>query len=327
MTLPSCSLAPGATGMDLVVTETARIADGVVRVRLSRADGADCAPYVPGAHLRIEVPVAGGEPVYRRYSLTGDGATAPYYEIAVLRCEGGVGSAWVHRLVPGGRVGALLDNAFPLQDAPGGHLLIAGGIGITPILSMARRLQREALPFELHYAGTHPDRMAFRDEVAQLGAACHLYDRSGGSLRDRLPYVLATPAPGRHVYVCGPASLIAAVVELAGRSGWPPEQVHFELFDGSLAQAGDAAFDVELRQSGQRITVKADQSLLGALLEVGVEPLYDCKRGECGMCLIPVLEGTPDHRDHYLSESGRARNDAICVCVSRASSPLLVLDL
>ncbi|WP_211165830.1 PDR/VanB family oxidoreductase [Azoarcus sp. TTM-91] len=313
--------------MELKVIEVARIAEDVMRVRLARADGSACAAFIPGAHLRLEIPPPGGqgEALYRRYSLTGDGEPAACYEIAVLRVEGGAGSGWIHQLVPGDRLRATVDNAFPLQPAAGGHLLIAGGIGITPMLGMARRLRREGRPFELHYGGSHPRRMAFRDEVAALGG--RLYHREAGSLRPALADILARPQPGRAVYVCGPAALIGAVVAQAARAGWPQGSVHFELFDGSLAQAGDTAFEVEVRSSGRRIPVRADQSLLGALLEAGVEPLHDCKRGECGMCLVGVLQGEPDHRDHYLSAVEAGRNDSLCVCVSRSRSALLVLDL
>ena len=313
--------------MKLVVTDVTLVAHDIVRIRLANPTGEPCDRYGAGAHLRVEVPCADGGNIYRRYSLTGEGDPAPCYEIAVLRVAGGAGSNWMHRLAVGDEVEASIDNAFELLPAPDGHLLIAGGIGITPILSMARRLTKDGAPFELHYAASGIQRMAFRDEVTGMGPGCHLYAGEGRTLRDCLPDILARASERRRVYVCGPLSLIEDVIDIAVKAGWAREQVHHELFDGCLAQQGDSDFEVRLRQSALTIPVRAEQSLLDALLEAGVEPLHDCKRGECGMCLTPVIEGIPDHRDHYLSESERARNDSICVCISRAKSPLLVLDL
>lgn len=306
--------------MKLIVNDTQIVAREVMRICLRPVDGGQTVFFEPGAHLKFRLPSG----MSRAYSLIGDGHPGLAYEIAVLRTEGGVGSAWMHSLARGDEVQAELGNAFALEPCDAGHVLIAGGIGITPILGMARRLSREGKPYALHYAGKNVERMAFREEVMALGGQC--YDTANGGLRPRLVGLLAGVAEC-DVYVCGPASLIDAVVAYGKQAGWPEGRVHYELFEGSLSQVGDQPFEVELRQSGLTLHVASDENVMTAMMAAGIEPLYDCKRGECGMCLTPVLEGVPDHRDHYLSSAERARNDVMCVCVSRSRTPILVLDV
>ncbi|MGF6767985.1 ferredoxin-NADP reductase [Paraburkholderia sp. GAS199] len=310
--------------MKLIVERNEVLADNVRLIALRAEDGALLPVFTPGAHLSFAIP---GTPLHREYSLTGSGEASHIYEVAVLARAGGVGSSWMHALQPGVPVDAELRNAFALEAAEGGHLLIAGGIGITPILSMARRLTRDGLPFALHYASKDPANSAFADEVAALGPHCTLHGGRPNALRAKLSDVLASPRAGARLYVCGPLAMINEVVEAARSAGWPDARVHVELFEGALAHPNDQPFDVELSLSGMTVHVDAGQTMLDALIAAGVEPLHDCKRGECGMCVTPVLEGEPDHRDRYLSKSERAANNAICVCVSRARSSVIVLEL
>lgn len=135
------------------------------------------------------------------------------------------------------------------------------------------------------------------------------------------------PVPGRHLHVCGPRGLVQAVVDTARAQGWADDHVHFELFAGALAQAGDAAFEVRTLRSGHVLTVPPGQSLLDVLIAAGLDPLYDCRQGDCGVCAVDVVEGVPDHRDHNLSPREKADGRTICTCVSRARTPQLVLDL
>ncbi|MFT4066360.1 PDR/VanB family oxidoreductase [Paraburkholderia sp.] len=310
--------------MKLIVEKNHALADGVRLIALRAEDGTLLPAFTPGAHLSFAIP---GTPLHREYSLTGDGDASATYEVAVLAREHGLGSSWMHALRPGDVVEAELRNAFALEAAEGGHLLIAGGIGITPILSMARRLTRDGLPFSLHYASRNAANAPFAGELAALGPHCTLHGGRPNSLRTKLGSVLADPHAGARLYVCGPRAMITAVVEAARSAGWAAERIHAELFEGTLAQPEDKPFDIELSLSGMTVHVEAGQTMLDALTAAGVEPLHDCKRGECGMCVTPVLAGEPDHRDRYLSAGERAANKSICVCVSRARSDVIVLEI
>jgi vanillate O-demethylase ferredoxin subunit len=168
--------------------------------------------------------------------------------------------------------------------------------------------------------------MAFAEEVAAIGGTLYF---DGGDPAKGVPLkdVLGAPRPGRHLYVCGPRGLIGAVLDCAGASGWPQDRLHYESFGGAVALSRDRPIRVELRASGRTLVVPAHQSILDALIDAGLDPLFDCKRGECGMCMTNVLGGTPDHRDHALTPREREQGKVICTCVSRALTPELVLDL
>ncbi|AZG08807.1 oxidoreductase [Pigmentiphaga sp. H8] len=315
--------------MKLLIQEVRTLTSEIRRFVLALPDAGPLPRYAPGAHIRVQVALPDGRIDLREYSLLGDGSDERRYEIAVLRCaDGRGGSAWMHAR----QAGDILDvlppaNHFALAGEAREHLLIAGGIGITPILSMARGLRRSGAAFELHYAARTAGHMALREEARATGASVHLYYDDAEPLRDALPGLLAQHRPGRHLYVCGPRALIAGVVSGAAASGWPASHVHYELFAGALSLGDDQPFDLVARASGTTVRVEAGQTMLDALLAAGIEPLYDCRRGECGMCVTSVAEGEPDHRDHYLSARERAAGDVVCVCVSRARTPVLVLDI
>jgi len=250
------------------------------------------------------------------------------YEIAVkLEPNGRGGSRRMHALRRGDRIRATLPkNDFPLQAGSQGVVLIAGGIGITPILSMARALAASSTRFQLHYACRTPEDAAFRDEVAQsCGAHAHLYFDHGDPSRGLpLAQVIGASGTDRHLYVCGPRPLIDAVIATARALLWPADHVHFELFGAPVTPSGERACRVELRRSGRTLDVAPGQSILDAMIAAGLDPLFDCRRGECGMCALRVLEGTPDHRDYALGDEERAHQ--MCVCVSRSHTETLVLD-
>lgn len=313
--------------MKLIVQTTDLVAEGVRRLRLAAADGHPLPPCGAGAHLKFTLPADAGGGA-REYSIVGRGAEGDCYEVAVLLdpCSRG-GSRAMHALAAGDVVDAEGPfNEFALSDNADSHVLIAGGIGITPILSMARELGAAGRPFELHYAAKSRRRMAFRDEVGALPGAVLYCSEEGADARMPIAAILADPAPARHVHVCGPRSLIADVVDTARRLGWTNEQIHFEAFNGAVALGGDQPIRLELRASGRTIMVQARESILDAMLAAGMDPLYDCRRGECGMCMTPVLDGVPDHRDHALTAAEKAGGKVICTCVSRARGADLVLD-
>lgn len=295
---------------------------------LVATDGAALPGWAAGAHIEVEVEPTSGKKAHRAYSLVMRADDEPGYEIAVQREDGGTGgSRYMHRLKPGDLVRAKPPtNHFVLASPASEHVLIAGGIGITPILSMARTLLLQAQAYELHYAARAPELMPYWVQVQALPESSLYFD--GGDPRQGVPLetVLARPSPQRHLYVCGPKGLIDAAIQIAQRLGWPASNVHYELFAGALSQAGDAAFDVECAQTGQVFVVPPGRSILDVLVEHGLDPLFDCRTGSCGVCVAPVLQGTPDHRDSTLTASEKSAGDRVCICVSRALSPRLVLD-
>ena len=197
-------------------------------------------------------------------------------------------------------------NDFQMASDASHSILIAGGIGITPILPMLRRLISAGASWEMHYAARARETMAYAEEVERLAgdrATLYFGGRAGDTPLD-IPALLSEPVEGGHIYVCGPVELIRAVRYTAVEKGWRPDQIHFESFGGG-AQTDDRPIKVELARSQMSVEVSSSQSILDALLEAGVWATYDCKRGECGMCMTPVIEGEPDHRDVFLTESDR----------------------
>ncbi|WP_432260495.1 PDR/VanB family oxidoreductase [Cupriavidus sp. TMH.W2] len=316
--------------LDLVVAQTTPLTAEVRQLILRAADGGALPAFSAGAHLAVCVqPHGTGSAAQRAYSLLNSTAQSGHYEIAVKHeAHGAGGSRFMHALAPGDRLRAgMPKNDFALHAAPHHAVLIAGGIGITPILSMARWLDRAGQPFQLHYAARTPRAMPYRDEAAALGSArATLYFDHGEPSRGMpLEQILGAPAAGRHVYVCGPRPLIDAVVSAARAYHWPAENVHLELFGNTVPQAGDQPCRVVLARSGITLEVPAAQSILDAMIGAGLDPMFDCRRGECGVCAQRVLRGEPDHRDYALSTGQHEVERLMCVCVSRARGEL-VLD-
>jgi vanillate O-demethylase ferredoxin subunit len=222
-------------------------------------------------------------------------------------------------------------NHFPLASGARRSLLLAGGIGITPILAMAEQLARDGADFELHYGARTPVRMAFRERLAAASFAsqvhCH-FDDGDPAQKLNLPALLAMPPTDLHLYVCGPKGFMDAVLNTARTQGWPEAQLHWEFFGGEVAVTdGDAPFEVQIASTGQVVVVPRDQPIVKALAHAGVAVQTACEQGVCGTCLTRVLGGTPDHRDAYLTPEEQATNDQLLPCCSRAKSARLVLDL
>ncbi|MGK5113892.1 MULTISPECIES: PDR/VanB family oxidoreductase [unclassified Geodermatophilus] len=317
---PSAGVA--ADGLLLEVAGVADAAPGVRSVALRRPDGGLLPGHPPGSHLVL----ACGE---RRnaYSLTGDGAPTDEYRISVLLCpDGAGGSAFVHRLRPGDPVlTSRPRSAFAPVSTARHHLLVAGGIGITPMLSHARAAVRWGRSFRLLY-GHRPGAGAHLAELRELcGERLEAHDSTPAML-DALTSALASQPVGTHVYVCGPPPLIAAVEETAAALGWPEQRVHAERFAAADLDPG-APFTARLARSGMSVPVPAGVSLLSALEGAGVAVPSMCRQGVCGECRLPVRSGRPLHRDLYLSETERAAGDAVMACVSRCADDDLELDL
>jgi vanillate monooxygenase ferredoxin subunit len=288
-------------------------------------------PFTPGAHIDLRVRLPSGEPVWRSYSLVNDPSAGRNYEIGVLRTRDGGGSAWMHDEVEAGDTLEICPptNQFPLATHARQHLLIAGGIGITPLLSMARVLARRGDHFRLLYLARSARHMAFAEAVDRLGEAKVVkYLTQQGDCAQRLDpaQLIGALVPGRHIYVCGPRSLIQDTLAAARRLGYADESLHFELFNAG-PRAGETAFEVELARSRVRFTVEPGRTILEEAHKRGIFPSSDCTRGECGSCLTRVIEGQPLHRDVYLTDAEKATNDFMTICCSRSRSSRLVLDL
>ena len=284
--------------------------------------------FTAGAHLDVHLP--GG--LVRQYSLCNDPLDAGRYLIAVLRDPGSRGgSQAVHDLVTEGASLRISEprNHFPLAEEAPRHLLLAGGIGVTPMLAMAGRLSSLEADFELHYCTRSRARTAFAERIANSRYAArtrHHYDDAEDKFD--IAALLGGSAAGTHLYVCGPRGFMDAVLGTARAQGWPEERLHFEFFGAApAAQAGDGGFELELAASGRVVAVAAGQSALQALLAAGVEVPLSCEQGVCGTCLTRVLGGVPEHRDHYLTPEEQAAGDQFLPCCSRSKSPRLVLDL
>jgi len=303
--------------------------DRVKSFRLRAAEGNELPEFQSGAHLQVMVKLPDGSEAKRHYSLINNPNDRSSYEIGVLRePEGRGGSRYMHEQVNEGDAleFRLLKNEFRMVTTTEHSILIAGGIGITPILSMMHSLSSKNDSFEIHYSARRLSGFAFRDRIVQIAGdrASFYASKEASGQRLNLKELLATPKPGVHVYVCGPHGMINAVRETATAQGWPFSQIHFESF-GAQPMADDKAIRVHLAKSNQTITVPADRSILDSLLDAGVGVPHDCKRGECTMCTTRVLDGEPDHRDLCLS--AEEKTSSMCVCVSRARGEELQLDL
>jgi len=223
-------------------------------------------------------------------------------------------------------------NHFALEPSARRTVLIAGGIGITPLLCMAERLAHTGSPFELHYAARSPECAPFLKRIESSGFAdrTRVYFSEGPEAsRLDLEAVMADPAPGAHLYVCGPARLIEAAMATAAAAGWPSSRVPREFFAPPQGEdhGPSEAFEVEIASSGEVFAVPADRTVTEVLAEHGIEVATSCEQGVCGTCVTRVLEGVPDHRDVFLTAQEQAANDQMTLCCSRARTRRLVLDL
>lgn len=302
-------------------------ADGIISLELVDAAGKPLPAFEAGAH--VDVHVAPG--LIRQYSLCNDPSERHRYRLGVLlEAESRGGSAGMHRFAIGDkvRISAPRNNFRLLEEAPR-SILLAGGIGVTPLYAMAHRLQQLGRDFELHYCTRTRGRSAFLAELAAASFADRVhvhFDDGPAEQRFELDHVLARPTPGTHLYLCGPTGFMDFVTAGAKRLGWPDEQVHLEYFTASIDTAGDS-FTVVAQRSGLTLTVPADKTIADVLYAAGVDVPTSCEQGICGTCLTPVLEGIPDHRDLFLTDAEKAANKELTVCCSRSKTAVLVLDI
>ncbi|MFE7790154.1 PDR/VanB family oxidoreductase [Streptomyces sp. NPDC057460] len=312
--------------LDLLVHRMTWEADGVLGIELTHPDGAPLPAWQPGAHIDVHT---GGQ--IRQYSLCSDPADLTHWRIGILREPASRGgSAHIHtQLRPGQTVRVQGPrNHFELDadNNAGRYLFIAGGIGITPILAMAREAARRAVPWRLVHGGRTRTSMAFGAELTALA------ELPGGSVefvpQDEqghidLDTLLGDLPADTQVYCCGPEPLLAAVEERCPTA----RTERFAAPTAAPRDGEDTGFDVVCSRTGTTVQVGPDTSVLDALEGAGISVPSSCRDGICGTCETKVLEGTPDHRDFLLSDSEKAAGASMMLCVSRACTPRLVLDL
>lgn len=318
--------------IDVRVAARRDAATDICSFELVPLDGRPLPRFTAGAHIDVHTPAG----LVRQYSLSNDPRETSRYVIGVLKDSASRGgSISMHHDVREGQILRISAprNHFALIEGNHRTLLLAGGIGITPLLSMVEHLKGKNADFALHYCTRSVERTAFRDRLAALDVSERIgfhHDDGDASQKLDLAQLLDAQPVGTHLYVCGPAGFIAFVLETARSRDWPADRLHSESFGAPISAAGaeaNAPFEIVLARSGRIVPVQADQTVARALTEAGVELPLSCEQGVCGTCLTKVLDGEPDHRDAFLTDEEHARNDVFTPCCSRAKSARLVIDL
>jgi phthalate 4,5-dioxygenase reductase subunit len=318
----------GIDTLKLLVAEKTEVARATWLFELRSFHGEELPAFAPGAHLLVRTPAG----PLRRYSLCSSPSDRTCYRLGVKHePEGGGGSA---SMIENLRAGDVLStslpvNYFPLDAGASRSLLIAGGIGITPILAMAHELREKAAPFRLIYCARSPDTAAFADLLASpefADTAMVHYDGGDAARAFDFRARLADHVPGTHLYCCGPRALMQGVRDASRH--WPAGTVHFEDFGTSIHSgggAGEGGFRIRLADSGDVVAVGPDETILDALRRHGHDVPSSCEAGTCGSCRTGLLAGVADHRDFVLDDD--EHGTAIMICVSRALSEELTLDV
>jgi ferredoxin-NADP reductase len=298
-------------------------ADHVLGFRLEPLRGAHFPAFTAGAH--VEVTLRPG--LKRSYSLLNDPAEQDVYEIGVqLDPESRGGSQHIHEHWRPGQVIELSEprNLFPLKEDARHSILIAGGIGVTPVLSMMARLESLGRSWEMHYAVRSRNRAAFLERLERRpNVQVTIGDELDTPRLDLKALIACAPADS-HVYCCGPGRMLTAFREHGGALG---ERMHFEYFSADAEIACDGGYTLALKRSGRAIEVAVGETMLDALLGAGVDVGFACFEGVCGSCRVSVIEGVPDHRDQFLTQAEKDANDTVMACCSGARTPSLTLDL
>ncbi len=316
--------------LSVVVEGVRKEAEDIKSFVLAPLPGSKLSPFTAGAHVDVYI----APNIVRQYSLCGDIRNMSRYMIAVKRePKSRGGSCYMHDRI---KVGDQLEiseprNNFHLDETAPHSILLAGGIGITPIVAMAERLAMVGHSFELHYFTRSPLHSAFHGRLSDacFGSRVHFHHALGpAEVEACLHKLLHIYKEDNQVYLCGP-KLFMDTVEAVAADNWPSEAVHMEYFaaDPSIISGPRLGFEVRLARRGGTYHIPEDQSIVEVLRDHGIDIDYSCEQGVCGTCLTGVLDGEPDHRDMFIGAAEKAANDRICLCVSRSKSPLLVLDL
>jgi len=303
---------------------------GNISLQLIRLHGGLLPAYLPGAHIDIYIPGIGP----RQYSLCSEQCNGEYYEVCVKLAENSSGgSLFIHHHF---RSGDSLNISAPRNHfalpAAGRYLLFAGGIGITPLLTMAEQLAQQHIAFELHYFISDSQQAAFLPRLTAPGLVkqVFLHDSSkNDSLRHNIPPSLSRPDKNTRVMACGPDGFIQRLEDIMQEYHWQNNQLSFERFSNTLVNndTRNLDFHIQLKSSGKRYLVSPHQTIAEVLLSARVDIMLSCEQGICGSCITDVVEGIPDHRDCVLTEDEKAENTQITLCCSRSKSPVLILDL
>lgn len=315
--------------MELTIRKIKTVAEDIVSLELARADGQNLPAFTAGSHIDLKL----GNGLIRSYSLVNDPAEQGRYVVAVNKdAASRGGSSYVHESLREGQTIEVSEprNNFKLvEDAPL-VALIAGGIGITPLLSMIRRLETLGRPWKLFYSARTRAKCAFLEEIQALEARdpgqvqLHIVRENDGRLTDIDGIVNSLPAD-THLYCCGPTPMLKAFEDACAPR--EPDCVHIEYFTAQHEAASAGGFDVVLAHGKRTIRIEAGKSILHALLDSGVDVPNACQEGVCGACQTTVLEGTPDHRDSYLTPREKTSCKTMMLCCSGSLTPALVLDI
>lgn len=314
------------TSISLQIQQIRRESEDTASFDLVAADEHPLPAFTAGAHINVLIP--GG--LRRSYSLVNSPSERRYYRIAIKReADSQGGSAWFH---DSARVGMPLQVSLPVndmalaQDAPL-SVFIAGGIGITPMLSMIESLREQGGEWQLHYSARTPQLMAFRAALQQLDASdrVRLHFTGQGAPRLDLEHIVRSAPAAAHLYACGPGGLIDGFI--AAAQARDPQTVHYERFAAAQQAATAGGFALQLLRDGRTLQVPEGQSILDVLLDADVNVQYACTQGVCGTCRLDVKGGIPDHRDDCLSDAEKAANNCIIACCSGSRSATLVLDI
>jgi ferredoxin-NADP reductase len=312
------------TAIDVRLTAIRYAAHDTNLYEFRRLDGGALPPTQAGAHIDVHLPNG----IVRQYSLV-EAEAEPYaYVVGVKRDPASRGgSSLIHERL---RVGTTLAisaprNNFPLVETAPHSILVAGGIGITPIHAMMRRLQAIGADWQLHFACRSRADAAFLDELARLPQVTFSFDDENGGRFLDFPGIVAAAPPGAHFYCCGPTPMLRAFE--AATAGLATERVHVEYFAASSASAVEGGYVVALARAGREFAVPPGQTILGVLRDNGIDVSYSCEEGVCGACETRVLSGEPDHRDTILSATERAAGKTMMICCSGCKSDRLVLDI
>ena len=319
-----------ASLLDLRITRIIKETDSVIRLELEQVNKESLPVYQAGAHIAVKLPSG----LVRQYSLSRLPTTGKTYEIAVLREPNSRGgSAEIHQLKEGAVVQAWYpQNQFSLTNPRAKTLLMAAGIGITPLIPMAQMLHKTGADFALHYSAKNPQQAAYYTTLKEMPFASRVqFHFSETEHRADIKAVLKQHSDKRDIYVCGPNAYIDQVLDVAQSLGWPDTRLHREYFSGQLApnmgESGEGSFQVKVASSGEVFDVEVGVSITETLEANGIDIPVSCEEGWCGTCMTRLLEGVPDHRDTFLSNDERASGDVMMPCCSRALSKYLVLDL
>lgn len=319
---------------DVKVVQIRQLTPRVREYLLTSANGTALPAWTAGAHIALHLtsPIRGL--VVRHYSLIGGGElqndSPNTYRIAVQREEHGFGSNLIHETFKAGsalRIGPPV-NSFALDRSASKVLLLAGGIGITPLVPMARSLLRRKRSFQMVYSGRSLDQMAYAQALQEMcGEAMQLQCSDTDGTLD-IKKLLAEQASDTQAYVCGPTPFINAAIDAAKSLKWEDGRLRSEAFISSVL-AGDKPFKVSLQRSGCDVEVRGDESLLDALSNARIPVFWDCRKGECGLCATKVVsyDGELQHRDRYLTDEEKQQGQSMCLCVSRTNGKHLVLEL